>query len=127
MVPLTLLCVDQNGTPSLPSSAPSVTVRADGAPIASIFLPVLDKPAATGLFQYPLTLGSPYPPGRYRATYHWTVGGFLGTHEDNFEVVAGGDAAGAIIAMAWYERPHANFLVMQTDNGTLLFGRSPSL
>jgi hypothetical protein len=125
--PLTLACVDVNGTPSLPAAAPTVQVRSDSGFIQAITLPILDRYGATGLFQYSLPLGSSYPSGRYRVTYHWTVGSFVGTTEDNFEVAAGGDAAGAIIAAQWYERPHANFLVLQTDTGTLLFGRNPGL
>jgi hypothetical protein len=74
-------------------------------------------------------LGSSFPAGRYRVSYHWTVGGYAGEAEDNFEVAAGGDPAGAVISLCWYERPHANFLIMQLDpaSGRLLFGRNPSL
>lgn len=128
-VPLTLSATDQNGTPGLPGAAPTARVRGDAGVLQVLALPILDRYGATGLFQTLLTLGSSFPAGRYRVSYHWTQGGFTGTTEDVFEVAPGGDAAGAIISMAWYERPHANFLILQTDpsSGQLLFGRNPSL
>jgi hypothetical protein len=129
-VPLTLSVTDQNGTPQLPAAAPTARVRGDaGAVLQTMTLPILDRYGATGLFQTLLTLGNSFPAGRYRVSYHWTSGSYTGETEDVFEVAPGGDPAGAVISMCWYERPHANFLVLQMDpaSGQLLFGRNPSL
>jgi hypothetical protein len=128
-VPLTLAVTDQSGTPQVPSAAPTARVRGDAGVLTTLTLPILDRYGATGLFQALLFLGSTFPAGRYRVSYHWTYGSYIGEAEDQFEIAAGGDPAGAIISMAWYERPHANFLVLQTDAaaGQLYFGRNPSL
>jgi hypothetical protein len=41
--------------------------------------------------------------------------------------MAGGNAKGAYVALHYYPRPHANYIVGQLDDGTLEMRRGPKV
>lgn len=127
-IPLAVLCVDADETPTNPDAAPFLDVYSTSAKvIAGRRLPLLDRNGQRAFFQLNLRLDSRFAAGVYQVVYHYTIGSYLGQVHDTFEVVAGGDADGASIAAYWYERPHADFLVRQLDSGQLVKGKNPRL
>ena len=127
-IPLTVLTVNGSGTPTAPTEAPFYEVHNTSGKVKSgKFMPVLDRFGVTGLFQANVRLDTDFSPGRYTVVYRWLAGSFQGVEYSSFEVVAGGDADGAVIAAFWYERPHADFLVQQLDSGKLVRGKNPRL
>lgn len=130
-IPLGVLCVDEDNTPANPTTAPHMDIYLGAAQVLSgKLLPTLDPGApggVTGLFQYNLFLGPFFSVGRHTVVYRYLVGTYLGQVVDEFEVVAGGDTDGAVIAACWFEKPHAAFVVQQLDSGQLVKGRNPRL
>lgn len=126
-IPLGVLTVNADGTPTLPTTAPHMDIFSSSAKVLEgKLIPIIDRGGQTGYFQYPLFLGPLFAAGRYSVIYRYLVGSYLGQVEDVFEVLAGDDE-GAVIAMYWYERPHAAFVVQQLDSGLLVRGRNPRL
>ena len=125
---LGLMCRDGSGSPVLPDRAPTLDVWVGAShPVSGKAIPVMDRFGATGLFQYPLFLGGDFITGQGTAVYRYQVGGDWLEEEDTFEITAGGDIDGQVIAMHYYPRPHANFLVWQTTSGNIIKGRNPRL
>lgn len=125
-VALGCLCVDGSGTPAAPTAAPTMkVVDSTGATVISRQIPVCDRYRQTGLFQDNLFLDNRFSAGLYVASYSWVISATTYGEADTFEVVAGGDDDGAVIASCFYSRPHADFLVQQCDSGRLIFGRNP--
>jgi hypothetical protein len=125
-IPLGILTVNGSSLPSFPTTAPLVEVwSATAQVIPGRKMPVVDRFGTTGLFGLNLFLDARFSAGMYTAIYRYTVGSYQGQEEDVFEVVAGGDPAGSVIAMAYYDRPHAKFCVMQLDSGRLISRRNP--
>lgn len=126
-VPLTLQCVDASGTASVPTEAPYADVWNASAKIMTLRLPVADKFQATGLFHQLLRLGIDFATGHYRVVYRYLVGSFVGQEVDVFQIVAGGDVGGPVLAMHAYDRADATFIVHQLSSGRLVKGRNPKL
>jgi hypothetical protein len=63
--------------------------------------------------------------GRFRLEVRWSVRGQEYAELDYLEVVAGGDAAGTVIALDCRDRPEATYLLAQTDSGLVFQGRNP--
>ena len=125
-VPLGVLAVNGSNTPSFPTIVPHMDVfSSTGKVIAGKLLPVLDRGGQTGYFQIPLFLGPQFVAGKYTAVYRWLVGTYLGQSADEFDVLAGGSTDGSIIAMHWFERPQAQFIVQHLDSGKVLRSRNP--
>ncbi len=125
-VTLAVLTVNGSNLPSFPDAAPVVEVwSSTGLVLAGRAMPVVDRYGTTGLFQLSTFLDARFSAGRYTAVYRYEVGSYEGLVEEVFEIVAGGDPAGAVIAMHYYDRPHAKFVVMQLDGGSLLARRNP--
>jgi hypothetical protein len=129
-VPLAVLTVNGSNVPSAPASCPRLEVRTAAG--AVVFgdkpVPVQDRYGAevdATVFAYSLFLDGRFAAGLYTATYRYTLGSYEGVVVDEFEVVAGGDGDGAVIAMHYFDRPHAKFVVMQLDGGSLVKGRNP--
>lgn len=61
----------------------------------------------------------------YAVLYEWSSGGSNYAKVDRFYVLPGGDCKGAYTALTFYERPHADFLVGATENGTVEKRRGP--
>ena len=123
-IPLQVLCKDVNGVPTNPDLMPEARVFSPVGNAAGHFsIPVLDPGGQAGLFQLVEGAAAWFNiTGNWRVVYHWTTGSgaFAGVEEDTFEVVNGGAARGNVISMAFYVRPNADFIVWQTDGGSII-------
>jgi hypothetical protein len=124
---LPLLVTDGQGRPAAPDVAPAASIYKDGARVFTVLMPPADRHRTTGLFRYPLFLGTAFPPGPYQVGYFYRITGSGFSASDNFEVVPGGDPEGTIHSMVYVERPWSRFLVQRTDSGALYFRRGPYL
>ena len=123
---LSLLTVNASGTPTWPDAAPIVQVWDEtGVQVYSGSVPVTDRYGVTGLFQAKVFLGGPFAVGRYRADFTYLLSGDAFTSSQTFEVVAGGDAAGAVQSLTWFHQPHGEFVVQQLSGGSVQRGRNP--
>jgi len=129
-VPLLVRTKDEDGIITIPTvtsdQAPIAAIWSDSAKVENLRLPVVDL--SLGLFGGRVQLTSNYAVGQYFAAATWTVGGktVVGDAVFTFEVVAGGDSDGAVIAMKEYLRPEAVNLVFEKDGGKVLCGRNPA-
>lgn len=126
-VPLALWCRDASGAPSAPNEAPSADIWSSSAKIRTLYLPAQDRAVVTGFFSYRLFLNSSYAPGLYRVNYRYRIGSFHVLEQDQFEILPGGDPAGAVIAMFDFEKPDAVFIVQSLDSGRIVRGKNPRL
>jgi hypothetical protein len=126
-VPLAVLCRNTSQVPADPDACPQVEIFGEGGERASAKLAIQDPAATTGFFAGKLYLSSLFTPGEYTAVYRWDISGTRLESEDTFSVVAGGDGSGAVIALHTYERPQANFLVQQRQDGQMYKGKNPRL
>lgn len=110
----------------------------DYPPVAKVFdssgsvrfnkrIPVSDRYGQTGLFSFRLFLDSTFATGHYSVTFTWIQGTDVGCSVGEFDIVAGGDADGAIIALHRYQTANAQFIMREMDSGELRAGRNPSL
>lgn len=125
--PATVLATNSTGAASNPDAAPTVDFyNSAGSNILSgQSMAPIDLSNATGLFQRRVRLGQPFPAGSYSAVYSWSIGAFTGRTSEMFEVLAGGNEDGSVVSMHFFNRPHASFVVYQTDAGKLRSGRNP--
>lgn len=124
---LRVLCTNGSFTPANPTLPPSVAVYQDDGtkPLFQKKMAIEDRGGQTGLFKYVLFLDAGYEVGLYRATYQYQLSGVSYLKEEMFQVIAGGDEDGVVIAMHWFPLPHAKFIVYQRTDGTLAFGKNP--
>lgn len=128
-LPLLVLCRNGNDTPTVPSDVPRATIWSPGnTRILAKDVPVLDRFGQTGLFGGVVFLNNDYSThGTYTIEYRYLAGGHYGIDTDQFEIMAGGHKDGSVIAMHYFDRPHAKFIVQQLDSGRLVQGRNPSV
>lgn len=123
-----LLTVDASGTPTFPDAAPICQVWSESDVLVySGAVPVLDRYGTTGLFQYSLFLGGAFAVGRYRVDFTYLLSGDAFMVSNVFEIVAGGDQAGAVQSLTWYHRPHGEFVVQQLSGGSVAKARNPRI
>jgi len=114
----------------VPDDVPTITVTAPGPTVvlADKEIPVKDPFNAKGLFHFPLFLGLDYlVTGDYTIDYTWTVASVPDTAQDTFTIVGGGHPDGQVMSMYFYHRPHADFVVHQTELGKISAGRNPKV
>lgn len=127
-VSLTLSCVDSQGTPTLPLSAPRCMIsKVGGSTIASFQVPILDPAKVTGLFHENFTLDGNFSSGQYVVTWEANVSGMLMHSIETFEVVSGGDPFSYVLSMEAWQRPEVQNILMQTNSGRYRYGQNPSL
>ncbi len=126
-VPLEIQCVDSNGAPSIPDAAPLVRLYRDGAFLATRVLPIETDGDAVGRFRGNYTLGNADEAGRYAVVYLYSHLGLPRGSSDIFEVVAGGDPAGAVIAGYSLPRPDGDFFLAHLAAGRIASGQTPYL
>lgn len=119
---------DDFTTASAVQFAPALSIyNAAGTKVYSGLMPPLDPyGAGRRLFSAPIRLSSAFAVGRYFVAMNYLVTSnrrYLKTA--NFDVVAGGNAAGNVIAMWYYPRPHATHLVLRTDADSRVLARNP--
>ncbi len=123
---IVLLCSSTADVPVLPDAAPVADVSGDGFFVSGIALAVMDPAAAPGLFYARLYLDSRFS-GRCTVTLRWLVSGVLHAREAVFEVAPGSDPSGGVLALHYYRRPQAEFLVQQRSGGGIYKGKNPRL
>lgn len=110
-----------------PDAAPTFAVyNSSGTAIASA-QKMPKQGSETGLFGLDYFLGTGYAAGAYAVYYEWQVSGVNYAELDIFEILAGGNAQGAITSLCWYDRPHAKYLLTVTEDGTTEKRRGPKL
>lgn len=122
---LRVQCRDSNRQPAWPTEAPTLVVFSASGLILSRQIPTVDYQGQKGLFGYRLFLNSIFAAGYYRCLFRYRVGSFQAMEEDSFEVLAGGDPDGSVIALFDYEQPSGDFLLQQRDGGRLFAGANP--
>ena len=126
-VPLALQCL-LGDAPDTPDSHPTFEVRADASASWTIYNRIAadEQGITVGFFRQPMMLDARFAAGRYTVRFRWQDSGANHrTEMHSFQVLPGGNADGAIIAMHHAERPQGRFLIMQTDTGLLKRGLNP--
>lgn len=128
-LPLKVLCTNAAGLPVNPDEAPTATFYAAGSttPAFSVALPPADPVDATGLFLLAVHLDGRLSEGYYGVQLSWVVSGSPRAELRKFCVIPGGNKDGAVVSMYHYRRPHADFLIQQTDGRKLLRGQNPTI
>ena len=130
-VPLSVVTTNSSGDAAAPDACPTVVIYTSAAVRVSGYngkkIPVVDAANTTGLFRYGAFLGPVFAAGRYTVVYQWVIGAFTGKEVSYFDVIAGGNSDGAVIAMAELQRPHARFVVQHLSSGKLSSNRNPTL
>ena len=111
-----------------PDAAPQITILQPGGAVAVAARPM---PAwgngKVGQFGFGEFLGSAYAVGNYLALITYAVSGTHMVATRLFSVIEGGNAAGAYTSLAWYDRPEAQYLVGNLENGTLQYNSQPNI
>ena len=128
-VHIPVVCKDASDDEAAPDAAPTLTIyKADDTPIVDgVTMPPLAEGELDSLFSLEVQLDSDFSAGRYIALVEYAVSASNKAEVHFFRVMAGGHASGAYVALHYYPRPHARYLVGQLDNGTLEFRRGPKL
>lgn len=123
---VTLTAVDADDVPGWPTAAPVIDIwRGATLALSGLAMPKVDG-AATGFFRLNLFLNERFSTGYHEAVVRWVLNGWYGVAVQRFEVIAGGDARGTIIALFHHEMPQERYLIAQTDAGRLLKLKRPS-
>lgn len=107
----------------LPDSAPLLTIYRGATQIMAASMPVADR--ANGWFVLEVQMSATFTAGHYAAHVSYTVGGSPRVAIFYFECLGGDGAAGAVVSMAFYDRPHAKFLVQRLDSNIRRLVRNP--
>jgi hypothetical protein len=127
-VPLRLYTRNATQTPSTPDAAPVVVIYGEnGAKFWEGKLPLLDQERQTGYFHRQINLDSAFTSQRYTVFYTWKISSVLLASHEEFEVMGGGDANGAGIAMNYFRQQIADYVLLQDDNGVLNKLRGPEV
>lgn len=123
--PVVVLCHD--GTePAMPDAAPQLAMfTAAGVLIRRILLPADVQSQQTGLFRLPLFLNESFSAGAIHGYIEWRVSGSLFAEPVSFRILPGGSTDGSVISMTHVRRPSSNYLLWQTDAGTIFRGTNP--
>lgn len=128
-VPIGVNAVDGSSNPVEPDEAPVATIRDPASNVvATLALPRV-APSRTS-FGAGFFLGVLFQTlGTYQVSYAYTFaeGTGQGSASDSFEVIAGGDEGGSVVAMFSLDRPEARYVVGQLGCGKLAQGRNPRL
>lgn len=83
----------------------------------------------TGLHIMSRCLGPEFTVGQYVAIIEWQESSDTMNRSQVgvFKVIAGGDSRGALVGIAHFRTPRANFVVTQSDTGVLEQRRGPQL
>ncbi len=126
-VPLFVQCVDSNGDPTVPDGSPVARFYREGLLVRAGEVPVETDPDAVGRFRgrYRLTDGD--TPGHYAVVYRYGTFGLSRADSASFEVVAGGDNSGPVIAGYTFTRPDGDTFLSHLAAGRVATGQTPYL
>jgi hypothetical protein len=126
-LPLVLWARTPAGTPTLPDDSPRAIVSSSTGPVLSKQLPAQDQSNSTALFLSDLNLDGRFGTGLYTVQYIWKISSTVYSSIDTFNILGGGDANGTGIAIEYFSVNPNKFLLVQTDNGTLIRRRNPRI
>lgn len=113
--------------PQLPSAAPvAKTYDASGTLVETIKLPIKNRYKVTAYFEKRHRLSSSYSAGRYLIVYQWVISATTYQAAAVFDIIEGGNADGAVIALQGVSRPEAIKVLYETESGKLNVGRNPT-
>jgi hypothetical protein len=124
-LPLAVRCLDGNGSPVEPDTAPVAMLVGPSGPLDSVRLGIKDRFQLTGYFQTSQRLDSRFSAGNWQVVYNWTVGGLPFTSRDDLEIVPGGHPDGAGLSLFYVPRPQADYLLLACDSGRIIRRRNP--
>ena len=125
--PLSVWCLNSASTPSEPDAAPLAVVYSSANPAESHKLPILDRGRITGYFHYRVNLDASYTAGYYHALVTYKISGTNYAKLWSFEIRPGGVDEGNGIGMYWFTQPGADYVLLQTDQGTIKRLRNPAV
>jgi hypothetical protein len=115
LLPLRVWTHTNARVPTEPDAAPFVQVIAENGTITyATTLPILDRQRVTGYFHYRLSLDARFSAQRYDVIYTYSISGTVLAAQASFEVLPGGDAKGAGIAIHFFRQPSADFVLLQS-------------
>lgn len=126
-VPIQVQCVDSNGASTVPDGAPLALVCREGVFLRAAEVPAETDPDVTGRFRGRITLGDGDAPGHYAVVYLYSTLGLQRGDSDQFEVVAGGDASGPVVAGYSFTRPDGDYFLAHLAAGRVAAGQTPYL
>ena len=129
LLPGAVLCtaVAQDGVPTLPDASPVLTVYSDSGIVESRKIPMDDSRGITGRFRYLFNLDGKYSTGQHWILVQYQISGTVKMEMFGFEIVGGGGVNGTGIACEFFRSTIPDYLIVHTDNGTLLRKRNPSV
>lgn len=115
-----------SGTATLPDAAPTAALYNGSSTIETITLPISNRYTTTAYFKKLFLIGSSHGAASYTVTYSWAISATPYSSGDTFTVYAGGDADGSVISAGAVEQPEANYILYETETGSLKSGRNPT-
>lgn len=126
MLPVSMWCLSGD-TPTNPDAIPNVTVWSTTAIVETVSIPIFDQNNITGFFRHLLNLDGKYSTGKHTVISRYTMSGVEKVEKSDFEIIAGGDASGAGIAMEYFRPGIPAYVLYQADTGVLLRKKNPSV
>lgn len=124
-VPLTFQVTDHSDSATLPDAAPVVRIYRAGTLVTTFPLPVIDRFRVTGLFHQLYKLGAQFSVGNHSLVYKFDLSGTPDQEVDTFDVIAGGQFDGPVLAMHTFDRADVRFILQHMGSGRLRRGRNP--
>lgn len=119
-VPIAVLAKEGS---ELPESAPTIRVYRGDTLVFTASMPVADR--LNGWFVLEKQLDDTFTAGHYAAHVSYVLDGESRVAMFMFECLGGDGADGAVVSMAFYDRPHARFLVQRLDSNIRRLVRNP--
>ncbi len=126
-VPLRVVVKNSKGAPVAPVRAPVASLYNldTQTHVLDVQVPRLRGGRSPAVFAGTVRVAGGLAPGRYAVVYRYLVGITAGLEAGTFEVAAGGDGLGPVVAGQFVAVPSADAVVVQTGAGVLAVGRRP--
>jgi hypothetical protein len=128
LLPVSVWTLDSASTPTVPDDVPVVHVYdSSGDVITARLLPVIDPAKITGYFQYRINLDAKFSTGYHTVMVNYVISSANYARIHHFEILGGGNSQGVGMAMHFFKQPAADYVLLQTDTGSLKRLRNPSV
>ncbi len=109
-------------------ACPTTSISAaSGKPIQNKQIPAQDRYGITGRFAFRQFLDGRFAVGQYTVLYRYTVGSYNGLVTDTFQIVAGGSSYGTALAIRYFHKPEADYVVQALTSGKITKNRNPTV